>query len=509
MKDILTGAEIEEETIVTTVRHPRFQKAGLTFDDVLLVPAKSDVLPHEVDVRTDFTRNIGLNLPVCSAAMDTVTEAKLAIALAREGGIGVIHRNFTIEEQASEVDRVKRSESGMIVKPIHLPPDRLISEALELMARFRISGVPVTENGKLVGILTNRDLKYEEDLSQKIGDVMTKDNLITAHEGITLDEAKRILHKNRIEKLPVVDEDFMLKGLITIKDIDKIRLYPNACKDEKGRLRVAAALGPGADMEERAAALVEAHADVLLIDTAHGHSTAVIRAAEKLKATYSDMDLVAGNVVTAEATQDLINAGVDAVKVGIGPSAICTTRVISGVGMPQITAVCECVEVAEKYGIPVIADGGIRYSGDIAKAIAAGASSVMIGSLFAGTEESPGDTIIYQGRSYKTHRGMGSLGAMRKRGARERYFQFSEAAVEKLVPEGIEGRVPYKGSLGSYVYQLIGGLRHGMGYCGARNIQELRKNTKFVRATSAGLRESHPHDITITEEAPNYMREEI
>ena len=484
----MTTMESEEKATLPKISHPRFQKTGLTFDDVLLVPARSDVLPHEVDVRTNFTKNISLNLPVCSAAMDTVTESGLAIALAREGGIGVIHRNFTVAEQASEVDRVKRSES-------------------ELMARFHISGIPVTQDGKLMGILTNRDLKYEEDLSQKIGDVMTKDNLVTADEGITLEEAKKILHQNRIEKLPVVDKDFMLKGLITIKDIDKIRLYPNSCKDEKGRLRVAAALGPGSDMEERAAALVEAHADVLVVDTAHGHSKSVIKAVEKLKSIYSDIDLVAGNVVTAEATQELIEAGVDAVKVGIGPSAICTTRVVAGVGVPQITAVCECVEVAEKYGVPIIADGGIRYSGDIVKAIAAGASLVMIGSLFAGTEESPGDTIIYQGRSYKGHRGMGSIGAMRKRGGRERYFQFSEAAVEKLVPEGIEGRVPYKGSLGSYVYQLIGGLRHGMGYCGAKNIEELRKNAKFIITTSAGQRESHPHDIAITEEAPNYSPE--
>ena len=507
MKDKLAAAENGMEDIVAEVSNPRFQKMGLTFDDVLLVPAKSDVLPNEVHVTTYFTKNIALSLPICSAAMDTVTEAELAIALAREGGIGVIHRNFTVEEQASEVDRVKRSESGMIVKPIHLPPDRLISEALELMAQFHISGIPVTQDGKLVGILTNRDLKYEENLSQKIGDVMTKDNLVTAHPGITLDEAKKILHQNRIEKLPVVDENFMLKGLITIKDIDKIILYPNACKDERGRLRVAAALGPGADMEERAAALIEANVDVLVIDTSHGHSIAVIKAAEKLKAKHSDIDLVAGNVVTAEATQDLITAGVDAVKVGVGPSAICTTRVVAGVGVPQITAICECVKVADKHGVPVIADGGVRYSGDIAKAIAAGASSVMIGSLFAGTEERPGDIIIYQGRSYKAHRGMGSLGAMKKRGGRERYFQFSEAAVEKMVPEGIEGRVPYKGTLGNYVYQLVGGLRHGMGYCGARNIQELREKTTFIRTTSAGIRESHPHDITITEEAPNYMTE--
>lgn len=511
MRNVSTTTAEKRKIIsdIGTAFHPKFQRLGLTFDDVLLVPAKSDTLPHETDVRSYFTKNVRLNVPVCSAAMDTVTESGLAIAIAREGGIGVIHRNLTVEEQASEVDRVKRSESGMIVKPIHLPPDRPISEALELMARFHISGIPVTKNGKLVGILTNRDLKYQEDLSQKISDVMTKDNLITAHEGITLEEAKKVLHQNRIEKLPVVDENFMLKGLITIKDIDKIKQYPNSCKDEKGRLRVAAALGPGADMEERAAALVEANVDVLVLDTAHGHSSAVINAVEKLKAKYSHIDLVAGNVVTAEATYDIIQAGADAVKVGIGPSAICTTRVVAGVGVPQITAICECVEVAEKHGIPIIADGGIRYSGDITKAIAAGAHSVMIGSLFAGTEESPGDTIIYQGRSYKTYRGMGSLGAMKKRGGRERYFQFSEAAVEKMIPEGIEGRVPYKGLFGSYLFQLIGGLRHGMGYCGARNIEELRKNAKFIRTTNAGLRESHPHDVTITEEAPNYRTEEV
>ena len=485
----------------------KFQKLGLTYDDVLLIPAKSDVLPHQIDVKTNFTKNVRLNLPVCSAAMDTVTEAELAIAIAREGGIGVIHRNFNVEEQASEVDRVKRSESGMIVKPIHLPPDRPVRDALELMARFHISGIPVTKDGKLVGILTNRDLKYHEDMSQMIGEVMTKDNLITASEGVTLEEAKKILHQNRIEKLPVVDENFILKGLITIKDIDKIVQYPNACKDEKGRLRVAAALGPGADIDERAAALVEANVDVLVIDTAHGHSTSVIKATAKLKAKYSHIDLVAGNVVTAEATRELIEAGADAVKVGVGPSAICTTRVVAGVGVPQITAIYECVKEADKYGIPIIADGGVRYSGDIVKAIAAGASSVMIGSLFAGTEESPGETIIYQGRSYKAYRGMGSLGAMKKRGGRERYFQFSETAVEKMVPEGIEGRVPFKGTLGSYLFQLIGGLRHGMGYCGAGNIEELKKNAKFIRTTHAGLRESHPHDITITEEAPNYRTE--
>jgi IMP dehydrogenase len=481
----------------------KFQKIGLTFDDVLLVPSRSEVLPNEVDVKTDFTKNISLNIPLCSAAMDTVTEGRLAIALAREGGIGVIHRNFTIEEQMAEVDNVKRSESGMIVKPIHLPPDKPISEALEIMARFHISGIPVTQNGKLVGILTNRDLRYEEDFTRKIGDIMTKDNLITASEGVTLDEAKKVLHQNRIEKLPVVDDDFMLIGLITIKDIDKIKQYPNSCKDAKGRLRVAAAVGPSSDMEERVAALIEANVDVIVVDAAHGHSVSVINAVKQIKARYN-IEVVAGNVVTQEGTLALIDAGADAVKVGVGPGAICTTRIVAGVGVPQITAVYECTELAEKYGIPIIADGGIRYSGDIAKAIAAGASSVMIGSLFAGTEESPGETMIYQGRTYKTYRGMGSIGAMKKRGGRERYFQFSESRTEKLIPEGIEGRVPYIGILGDYVYQLVGGLRHGMGYCGAKNIEELRKNAKFIRTTIAGLKESHPHDIFITEEAPNY-----
>lgn len=500
MKELPIGVEDS-----TAINNLKFQKLGLTFDDVLLVPARSEVLPHEVSVTTKLTKNIRLNVPICSAAMDTVTEAELAIALAREGGIGVIHRNFTVADQANEVDRVKRSESGMIVKPIHLPPDKPISEALKLMAQFHISGIPVTENGKLVGILTNRDLKYEEDLSQKISDVMTKDKLITTREGITLDAAKAILHKNRIEKLPVVDENNMLKGLITIKDIDKIIQYPNSCKDATGRLRVAAALGPGEDMVERAAALIEANVDALVVDTAHGHSIAVLKAVETLRAKYGDINLIAGNVVTAEATHDLIAAGADAVKVGVGPSSICTTRVVAGVGVPQITAVFDCMAVAEKHDIPIIADGGIRYSGDIVKAIAAGAHSVMIGSLFAGTEESPGQPIIYQGRNYKVHRGMGSLGAMRKRGGRERYFQFSEEAVDKQIPEGIEGRVPYKGSMSGYVYQLVGGLRHGMGYCGAKDIKDLRKNAKFIRATGAGIKESHPHDITITEEAPNYM----
>ncbi|MDQ1327540.1 MAG: dehydrogenase [Candidatus Poribacteria bacterium] len=481
----------------------KFQKLGLTFDDVLLIPARSEFLPHEIDVKTNFSKNLTLNIPLCSAAMDTVTEARLAIALAREGGIGVIHRNLTIAEQADEVDKVKRSESGMIVKPIHLPPDKPISEAFELMARFHISGIPVTKDGKLVGILTNRDLRYEEDLTRLIGDVMTKENLVTAREGVTLEEAKKVLHQNRIEKLPVVDDNYMLIGLITIKDIDKIRQYPSSCKDEKGRLRVAAAVGPGTDMDERVSALIDANVDAIIIDSAHGHQVSVINAVKMIKSKYN-IDVVGGNVVTQEGTLELIEAGADAVKVGIGPSAICTTRIVAGVGVPQITAIYECTEVANKYGIPIIADGGIRYSGDISKAIAAGASSVMIGNLFAGTEESPGETIIFQGRTYKTYRGMGSIGAMKKRGGRERYFQFSESKTEKLIPEGIEGRVPYKGLLGDYVYQLVGGLKHSMGYCGTKDIEELRRDAKFIRSTVAGLKESHPHDIIITEEAPNY-----
>jgi len=481
----------------------KFQKLGLTFDDVLLIPARSEVLPHEIDVKTNFSKNLTLNIPLCSAAMDTVTEARLAIALAREGGIGVIHRNLTIEEQADEVDKVKRSESGMIVKPIHLPPDKPISEAFDLMARFHISGIPVTKDGKLVGILTNRDLRYEEDLTRLIGDVMTKENLVTAREGVTLEEAKKVLHQNRIEKLPVVDDNYMLIGLITIKDIDKIKQYPSSCKDDKGRLRVAAAVGPGSDMDERVSELIEANVDAIVIDAAHGHQISVINAVKMIKSKYN-IDVIGGNVVTQEGTLELIEAGADAVKVGIGPSAICTTRIVAGVGVPQITAIYECTEVANKYGIPIIADGGIRYSGDISKAIAAGASSVMIGNLFAGTEESPGETIIYQGRTYKTYRGMGSIGAMKKRGGRERYFQFSESKTEKLIPEGIEGRVPYKGLLGDYVYQLVGGLKHSMGYCGTKDIEELRRDAKFIRSTVAGLKESHPHDIIITEEAPNY-----
>lgn len=480
----------------------KFEKEGLTFDDLLLVPARSDVLPSEVDTSTWLTPNIRLNVPICSAAMDTVTESALAIAIAREGGLGIIHRNCAVEEQVNEVDKVKRSESGMIVDPITLPPETHIKEALALMQKYRISGIPITENGRLVGILTNRDLRYLSNFDIPVREAMTKGNLITASEGITLEKAKEILHQNRIEKLPVVDENFMLRGLITIKDIDKIIQYPNACKDERGRLRVGAAIGSSSNIDE-VAALVDASVDVLVIDTAHGHSKKVIEAAQKIKARYNNVDLIVGNVATAEGVKDLVEAGANAIKVGIGPGSICTTRVIAGVGVPQITAIYECSQEADKYGIPIIADGGIRYSGDITKALAAGASSVMIGSLFAGTEESPGETVIYQGRTFKTYRAMGSVGAMKRRGGRERYFQ-GESTSEKLVPEGIEGRVPYKGKLKDYMYQLVGGLRAGMGYCGAGNIEQLRKEAKFIRITTGGLRESHPHDVAITEEAPNY-----
>ena len=481
----------------------KFEKIGLSFDDVLLVPAASDVLPSQVDTSTQLTNNIRLNIPVCSAAMDTVTDSNLAIAIAREGGIGFIHRNFSLEEQLNEVDRVKRSESGMIEDPITLPPDRPIKDALELMKRYHISGIPITKQGRLVGIITNRDLKYPENLDQPINERMTSENLITAPEGTTLEEAKRILHNTRKEKLLIVDANFMLRGLITIKDIDKIAQYPNACKDPSGKLRVVAAIGGSGNLEE-VERLIEAGVDALAIDTAHGHSSQVIAATEKIKAKYSDIDLIVGNIATAEATKDLIEAGADAVKVGVGPGSICTTRVVSGVGVPQITAIYECAQEADKYGIPIIADGGIRYSGDIAKAIAAGASCMMIGNLFAGTEESPGETIIYQGRSFKVYRAMGSVSAMRERGGRERYLQSEEEDTKKLVPEGIEGRVPYKGKLDDLIYQLMGGLRAGMGYCGAKDIETLRNKSKFIRITSGGLRESHPHDVAITEEAPNY-----
>lgn len=458
------------------------------------------MLPHEVDTSTYLTRQIRLNIPLMSAAMDTVTESRMAIAIAREGGIGVIHKNMPIERQALEVDRVKRSEHGVISDPIFLSPDSPISEALLLMERYRISGIPVTENGRLVGIITNRDLRFEKDFSKPVGEVMTKENLITAPVGTTLEEAKEILQRHKVEKLPIVDEHFNLRGLITIKDIEKARQYPLSAKDKKGRLLVAAAVGVGPDTEERADALVRAGVDAIVVDTAHGHSKRVIETVARLKRKYPEVAVIAGNVATAEGTRDLIRAGADAVKVGIGPGSICTTRVVAGAGVPQITAIYECAQEAAAHNIPIIADGGIRYSGDITKAIAAGADVVMIGSLFAGTEESPGEIEIYQGRSYKVYRGMGSLGAMRE-GSGDRYFQEEQ---QKLVPEGVEGRVPYRGPLAEIVYQLIGGLRAGMGYCGCKNIQELKTKTRFIRITPAGLRESHPHDVTITKEAPNY-----
>ncbi len=480
-------------------------KEGLTFDDVLLMPAKSDVLPAEVDVSTQLTPKIRMNNPLLSAAMDTVTEARLAIALAQEGGIGIIHRNLSIEAQAAEVDKVKRSESGMIVDPVTMSPHQKVSEALEIMERYRISGIPITQGEKLVGILTNRDLRFETDLTKKVSELMTKENLITAPVGITLEESKEILHKNRIEKLPVVDEQFRLRGLITIKDIEKRRKYPNACKDSWGRLVVGAAVGTSAESAKRVESLVRAGVDVLVVDTAHGHSLLVLRMVETIKKNYPNTELIAGNVATAEATLDLINAGADAVKVGIGPSSICTTRVVAGIGVPQLTAIAECAEVGKKYGIPIIADGGIRYSGDITKALAAGAHSVMIGSIFAGTEESPGEKILYQGRSYKVYRGMGSLGAL-EAGSADRYFQ-KQAPLSTLVPEGVEGMIPFKGSLSSLVHQLVGGLRAGMGYCGCRTIPELHAKAQFIRITNAGLRESHVHDIIVTKESPNYQQE--
>jgi IMP dehydrogenase len=476
---------------------------ALTFDDVLLVPLKSEVLPSEVDTTTRLTRHIDLNIPIVSAAMDTVTESGLAIALAREGGIGIVHKNMSVEQQSSEVDRVKRSESGMIANPFTLGPDAAVTEALELMGRYRISGVPITDaTGRLVGILTNRDLRFLDRADIPVGDIMTADNLITVPEGTTLEEAKRVLHKNRIEKLPVVDADFRLKGLITVKDIQKKMECPNACTDEKGRLRVGAAVGVSGDMRERVAALVGAGADVLVVDSAHGHAKGVLKAVEWIRSEHPDGDLIGGNVVTADGARDLIAAGVDAVKVGVGPGSICTTRVVAGVGVPQITAIMDCRGICETNGATLIADGGVKYSGDIAKAIAAGAHSVMIGSLFAGTEESPGEHVLYEGRSYKVYRAMGSLAAM-KQGSRDRYFQ-EHAPLGKLVPEGIEGRVPYRGPLAATIFQLIGGLRAGMGYCGATTVEDLRTKARFVRITHSGLVESHPHDVTITKEAPNY-----
>lgn len=488
---------------------------ALTFDDVLLVPRHSQVLPGQVDVSTRFTRRIALNVPLASAAMDTVTESGLAIAMAQQGGIGIVHKNLSIEEQAREVDRVKRSESGMIVNPITLSPRDRIYQALELMRQYRISGVPITEDGskegRLVGILTNRDLRFETNVDRPVAEVMTHDHLITVPVGTTLDESREILHQHKVEKLLVVDQHYRLRGLITVKDIQKAIKYPDASKDGLGRLRVGAAVGTARDAADRAAALVEAHVDVLVVDTAHGHSQGVIDMVRRLRRAFSDVDLVAGNVATAEATEALIQAGVDAVKVGIGAGSICTTRVVAGIGVPMITAIAECAGAAHKYGVPIIADGGIRYSGDITKALAVGASAVMIGSLFAGTDESPGEVILFQGRSFKEYRGMGSIGAMR-RGSRDRYFQdeFELAGSDgsdKLVPEGIEGRVPHKGSLAAMIHQLVGGLRAGMGYCGCPDIRALQNEAQLIRITPAGARESHVHDVVITKEAPNYRVE--
>lgn len=481
----------------------RFAKESLTFDDVLLVPQESHILPVEVELRAHLAADIHLGIPILSAAMDTVTESRMAIAMAREGGIGVIHRNMTIEQQAAEVDRVKRSESGMIENPITLPPDALLSEAEELMQRFHISGVPITENGRLVGILTNRDIRFVTDFSQPIRNFMTAEGLVTAPLGTTLDEAKEILQKHRIEKLPLVDDSFQLKGLITVKDIQKKRDYPHAAKDNNGRLLVAAAVGVGNDMPDRAAALVEKGVDVIVIDTSHGHTRSVMQTVHYLKKTFPNLPIIAGNVVTEEGTLALIDAGADAIKVGIGAGSICTTRVITGVGMPQITAIVDCAQAAHARGIPIIADGGIKYSGDIVKALAAGADTVMLGNLLAGLEESPGELVLFEGRSFKEYRGMGSLAAMSGPG-RDRYASGQGGGLAKLVPEGIEGRVPYKGPLSQYMYQLLGGIRSGMGYVGARNLKELHEKARFTRITQASLIESHPHDVMITKEAPNY-----
>jgi IMP dehydrogenase len=484
----------------------KFAKDGLTFDDVLLQPAESHVLPNDVSTRTRLTRSIELAIPVVSAAMDTVTEARMAIALAREGGIGILHRNLSINEQVAEVDKVKRSEAGMIVEPVTLPPDAPVAEAVALMARYHISGVPITDgDGKLVGILTNRDLRFETDTSQPVSALMTCRNLVTAPVGTTIGDAEKTLHRHKVEKLPIVDAEGRLKGLITVKDIEKRIRYPHATKDAAGRLRVGAAVGVGPDAVERAEALAAAAVDVLVVDTAHGHSQAVGEMVRRLRDRL-DVDLVAGNISTAEAARALVEAGADALKVGQGPGAACTTRVVAGVGVPQVTAVFECAQVAAAHGVCVIADGGVRYSGDIAKAIAAGADCVMVGSLLAGTDEAPGDVIVYQGERFKEYRGMGSLGAMKARSfSKDRYFQGDVEDVEKMVPEGIEGRVPYKGPMASLVYQLVGGLRQAMGYCGSATIEEL-KGARFVRITAAGVHESHPHDMTITNEAPNYRR---
>ncbi|MBM4243222.1 MAG: IMP dehydrogenase [Deltaproteobacteria bacterium] len=482
-------------------RHPLGE--GLTFDDVLLVPAASDVLPRMTDVSTSLTRRISLRLPLVSAAMDTVTEARTAIAMAQEGGIGFVHKNLPVATQAAEVAQVKKFESGMVADPLTVEPDQSISDALEIMRRYNISGLPVTRDGHLVGILTNRDLRFESRLDRRVSEVMTKDDLVTARPGVTPEQAKKLLHEHRIEKLLVVDDGQRLIGLITVKDIEKTTQYPDACRDDRGRLRVGAAVGVGADWEERAAALVDAGADVICVDTAHGHSSNVLRTVTQLKELYPDMDVVAGNVGTGAGADALIRAGADAVKVGMGVGSICTTRIISGVGMPQVTALLDATAVARAAGIPVIADGGIRFSGDVVKSLACGASAVMIGSLFAGTEESPGETILYGGRTYKMYRGMGSLGAMAQ-GSRDRYFQDTGVEALKLVPEGIEGRVPYKGALAPNIHQLVGGLRAGMGYLGVRNLAELHSKARFIRISEAGHRESHVHDVIVTKEAPNY-----
>ncbi len=480
---------------------------SLTFDDVLLLPGPSDVLPSEVDVSTFLTKSLSLNIPLISAAMDTVTEARTAIVMAQEGGIGIIHRNMSIEEQVAEVQRVKKYESGMIVNPITVEPEQRVWEALEIMKRHGISGLPVTKKGKLVGIVTKRDLRFEERKDRPVSEIMTPiDRLITVKEGVDLRECRMLFHKYRIEKLPVVDEEFNLKGLITVKDLEKMEEHPNACKDFLGRLRVGAAVGATGDFKERAYALVEAGVDVIVVDSAHGHSKNVLEAVKWLKATFPDLQVIGGNVATADATRALIDVGADAVKVGVGPGSICTTRIVAGVGVPQLTAIMECARVAREFGVPIIADGGIKYSGDITKALAAGASSVMIGNLFAGTDESPGELVLYQGRAYKAYRGMGSLGAMKK-GSADRYGQPKEE--EKMVPEGIEGRVPYRGPLAFCIRQLIGGLKAGMGYVGARNIKELQEKARFVKITYAGLRESHVHSVTITTEAPNYWLESM
>ncbi len=476
---------------------------GYSFDDVLLIPGHSEVLPKDVNTSTRVTRNISLNIPIVSAAMDTVTEARTAISMAREGGIGFIHRNMSVRSQALEVDQVKKSESGMIIDPVTISPDQPVREVLHLMEKYRISGVPVIDRDRLVGIVTNRDLRFETNLEKSVSEVMTKDHLITVTEGISLEESKKLLHQHRIEKLLVTDKKGRLTGLITIKDIEKIRKYPNACKDKMGRLRVGAAIGVGPDMEERAAALLEAGADVILIDTSHGHSKNVLESVKFLKKNFPEIELIAGNVGTGKGAEDLIKAGVDGVKIGIGPGSICTTRTVAGIGVPQITAIMNCRSVSNKTGVPLIADGGIKFSGDITKALGAGAHTVMIGGLFAGTEESPGESVFYQGRSYKVYRGMGSIEAM-KTGSKDRYYQGDDEIDDKLVPEGIVGRVPYRGTLSSNIYQLVGGLKAGMGYVGCRTIEELREKARFIRISAAGMRESHVHDVIITKEAPNY-----